>query len=47
MYWVDAGSDTHLIPGELLDGSQGRIRELNIDKLFIVIELVLSGQVVE
>lgn len=39
--------DTHLIPGKFLDGTQGRIRELHIDKLFVVVEWVLSGQVVE
>lgn len=38
---------THLIPGKLLNGTQSRIRELHVDELFVIIELVLSGQVVE
>lgn len=37
---------THLIPGEILDGTQGRVRELHIDKLLVVVELVLLGQTV-
>lgn len=39
--------DTHLIPGKLLNGTQSRVRELNIDKLLVVVELVLCGQIKE
>ena len=40
-------SDTHLIFGIFLDGTQSRIRELHIDQLFVIVELVLCGQVEE
>lgn len=38
---------TDLIPGVILDGTQRRVRELHIDELFVVAELVLCGQAVE
>lgn len=38
---------THLIPGEILNGTQGRVRQLHIDELLVVVKLVLRGQTVD